>query len=35
MKRNLACKLHNAYKVNYQRMEEIAGLVAEEIDALA
>ena len=32
MNRNLACKLYNAYKVKYQRLDEIARLVVEEMD---
>ena len=35
MNRNLACELYNAYKVKCQRLEEIAGLVVDEMDVLA
>ena len=35
MKGNLAHKLYNAKKVKVQRMEEIVGLVVEEINVIA
>ena len=35
MKGNLAQKVYSSYTVKCQRMEEICGLVVEEIDVLS